>query len=512
MTTLRELAQKFGLAIEGGAPQELRTQCAPEEFLGSVTALAAEAVLADLFAVTGRGQPSLTVVFELAGDAEWLVLRTQLSGDSFPSLTPSTHVASWYEREIHEMHGLNPVGHPALARLRLHDWPVGQPPMRAALERRLDVGPGVPSPVPIVHGQGVFQLPLGPVRSGPQESGEFLFNSGGEDLVAVSQLLGFKLRVVERLAEGRTVDQALMLAERLAGVSAFSNALAFVQAVERAMAVDVGEQSRAARTLMNELERLHNHFGDIARLADATGLMVAGAQYASLKEDVLRHCAALTQHRYLRGILAVGGLQAPLPDAALHALRRQLADWLRRSERLERLLEDTAVFVDRVETTGVLTKEYAAPHNLVGPIGRSTGADRDCRRDHPYAGYDRVTFDVLVKSQGDALARLSVRLFEIRQSIRIIEQVLEAWPGSDVAASVSAPATREALGWSEGAGGETLHWVALTADGRIARWRARPPAFVNWHPYAEACASGNNLTDYPVIEASFGLSHAEFDR
>jgi Ni,Fe-hydrogenase III large subunit len=123
-----------------------------------------------------------------------------------------------------------------------------------------------------------------------------------------------------------------------------------------------------------------------------------------------------------------------------------------------------------------------------------------------------VTFDVLVKSQGDALARLSVRLFEIRQSIRIIEQVLEAWPGSDVAASVSAPATREALGWSEGAGGETLHWVALTADGRIARWRARPPAFVNWHPYAEACASGNNLTDYPVIEASFGLSHAEFDR
>jgi Ni,Fe-hydrogenase III large subunit len=317
---------------------------------------------------------------------------------------------------------------------------------------------------------------------------------------------------VERLAEGRTVDQALNLAERLAGVSAFSNALAFVQAVERASAINVGARSRAARTLMNELERLHNHFGDISRLADATGLMVAGAQYASLKEDVLRRCAELTRHRYLRGILAVGGLQAPLPAIALQTLRRRLPDWLRRSERLEKLLEETAIFIDRVETTGVLTREYAAPHNLVGPIGRSTGADRDCRRDHPYAAYDQVIFEVLVKSQGDALARLSIRLFEIRQSIRILEQLLESWPESDETAPSDSLATGEALGWSEGAGGETLHWVALTGDGRIARWRARPPAFVNWHPYAEACASGNNLTDYPVIEASFGLSHAEFDR
>jgi Ni,Fe-hydrogenase III large subunit len=512
MTTLRGLADRLGLAIDESAPHELRARCAPEEFLGAATTLAAQAVLADLFATTGSGQPSLIVVFEVTGDPEWLLLRTQLTGDSFPSLTPATHVASWYEREIHEMHGVQPVGHPALARLRLHDWPVGQPPMRAALDRRLDIGPGVPSLVPIVHGQGVFQLPLGPVRSGPQESGEFLFNSGGEDLVAVSQLLGFKLRVVERLAEGRTVDQALMLAERLAGVSTFSNALAFVQAVERASAITVGERSRAARTLMNELERLHNHFGDISRLADATGLMIAGAQYASLKEDVLRRCAELTKHRYLRGILAVGGLQAPLPDAALESLRQRLPEWLRRSARLERLLEETAIFIDRVETTGVLTPEYAAPHNLVGPTGRSTGADRDCRRDHPYAWYDQVTFEILVKSQGDALARLSIRLFEIRQSIRIMEQVLEAWPVSDVAAPSDSPATGEALGWSEGGGGETLHWVKLTGDGRVARWRARPPAFVNWHPYAEACASGNNLTDYPVIEASFGLSHAEFDR
>jgi len=118
---------------------------------------------------------------------------------------------------------------------------------------------------------------------------------------------------------------------------------------------------------------------------------------------------------------------------------------------------------------------------------------------------------VLVKSQGDALARVRIVLFEVGQSLRIVKQVLEQWPKTEPAAS---PASKggSALGWAEAPGGESLHFVQLDDAGNVVRWRARPPALVNWHPYAHACASGNNLTDYPVIEASFGISHAEFDR
>jgi Ni,Fe-hydrogenase III large subunit/Ni,Fe-hydrogenase III component G len=511
MTTLRQRVEALDLEIEARAPGELRAECSEARFAECVAATAEEAALADLFATTGEREAQLTAVFEMVGDPDWLVLHCRLSGDSFTSITPSVHAASWYEREIREMHGLEPVGHPLPARLRLHDWPERQPPMRAFIDARLGAGPGLPERVPIVQGRGVFQLPLGPVRSGPQESGEFLFNSGGEDLVAVSPLLGYKLRAVERMAEGRSVEQGLVLAERLAGVSAFANGLAFVQAVERAMGRGVDARAQAARTVMNELERLHNHFGDIARLADATGLMVAGAQYATLKEEVLRCCAELTSHRYLRGVLAVGGLAAPLPSAELGSLNREIPRWRRQSRRLQALLEDTGTFTDRLETTALLRPRYAAPHNLVGPIGRSTGANRDCRRDHPYAAYDRVAFEVPVRSDGDALARLGIRLSEVQQSLAILEQVLDAWPAAAGGGGVG-EAVGAALGWSEGAGGETLHWVELTADGRIARWRARPPAFVNWHVYSQACASGNNLTDYPVIEASFALSHAEFDR
>jgi Ni,Fe-hydrogenase III large subunit/Ni,Fe-hydrogenase III component G len=507
---LAEVAGRLGLDLRPGTEGELWARCTEDEFAELVVAMAETAFLADLFATDDDGRATLRAVLEMPGDDSWLVLSTRLSGDGFVSLTPRLHAASWYEREIRELHGLEPRGHPAPVLLRLH---------RESGER-----------VPVVRGQGVFQLPLGPVRSGPQESAEFLFNSGGEDLVMVSPLLGYKMRAVERLAEGRTPEQALVLAERLAGTSCFANALAFVQAAERALGRPADGRAALLRSLMGELERLHSHFGDLGRVAEATGLMVAGAQYAILKEEVLRACAALTGHRYLRGILAVGGLAADVPPAALEALRRRVPRWRQRASTLDDLLEGTATFVDRLDGTAFLTSRYAAQHNLVGPVGRSTGADRDSRRDHPYAGYRSVEFEVPIQRQGDALARCRVRLAEIAQSLQITERLAErclqgapphqpsppsaegARQAGEEAATGEGPGARSALGWSEAPGGQTLHFVALDDAGLIARWRARTPAFVNWHPYAQACASGNNLTDYPVIEASFGLSHAEFDR
>lgn len=512
MRTLRDLAAGLDMEPVPGAAGELHVECPEERFAARVAALAEGAALADLFATTVGERRRLSAVFETTGDSAWLVLRCELSGDSFASITPLVHCAGWYEREIREMHGLEPVGHPMPARLRLLDWPEGAPPMRVLPGAAPAGERAMPERVPVVQGRGVFQIPLGPVRGGPQESGEFLFNSGGEDLVAVSPLLGYKLRAVERLAEGRSVEAGLVLAERLAGVSAFANGLAYVQAVERALGMRVGAAQRVARSLLAELERLHNHLGDIGRLAEATGLMVAGAQYAALKEEVLRAGADLTSHRYLRGALAIGGLSSPLPAAGLQGLRRSARGWRRRADRMQALLEATGTFTDRLETTARLRPRYAAAHNLVGPVGRSSGADRDCRRDHPYAAYDEVRFEVPVRSEGDAQARLAVRLEEVRQSLGMIEQLLDAGTEVGPDSGTAGEARGAALGWCEGAGGETLHWVELDADARIVRWRARPPAFVNWHVYSEACASGNNLTDYPVIEASFALSHAEFDR
>jgi Ni,Fe-hydrogenase III large subunit/Ni,Fe-hydrogenase III component G len=507
---LRDLALGAGLEPHVGAPGELRARCPAPTFADTVSGIAAEAWLSDLFAKAEGEEVELIAVLSMAGDPGWLLVSTVLDEDRFPSLTPRLHAASWYEREVAEMYGLEPVGHPALARLRLHDWPSGIPPMRTKPGGALPPWSGS-DPASVVRGQGVFQLPLGPVRSGPQESASFLFTSGGEDLVMVVPRLGYKLRAVERLAEGQTVEVGLALAERIAGVSTVANGLAFAQAVERATGVAPPTGAGRARTLLNELERLHHHLGALSRIAEATGLSVAGAQYAILKEEVLRICGRLTGHRYGRGIVAVGGLASPLEQTALSALSTALPKWRRRSRRLRDLLEDTATFVDRLETTAVLPPDRARLHHLVGPVGRASGVDRDARRDHPYAAYAEVRLTVPCVRDGDALARVRVLLEEIEQSLAIVEQVLDGCSSREVRAD-GTPGPGSALGWTEAPAGECLHFVELDDRGRLRRWRARPPACVAWHPFAQACASGNNLTDYPVIEASFALSHAELDR
>ncbi|HLH69108.1 MAG TPA: NADH-quinone oxidoreductase subunit C [Candidatus Dormibacteraeota bacterium] len=507
---LHDLALSVGLTPHPGAPGELRAHCPAPTFADAVARMAAGAWLSDLFASAEGEGMGLTAILSMAGDPGWLLVSAPLGEDRFPSLTPRVHAASWYEREIAEMYGLEPVGHPAPARLRLHDWPSGAPPMRTTPGGAVPARPG-PDLASVVRGQGVVQLPLGPVRSGPQESAGFLLVSGGEDLVMVVPRLGYKFRAVERLAERQTVEVGLTLAERIAGVSAISNGLAFAHAVERAAGIVPPPGARRARVLLNELERLHHHLGALSRLAEATGLGVAGAQYAILKEEVLRICGRLTGHRYGRGIVAVGGLASPLNRAALATLATVLPAWRRRGRRLRDLLEDTTTFVDRLETTAVLAPEQARSYHLVGPVGRASGVDRDARRDHPYAAYAEMSVAVPLAVEGDALARARVLLDEIEQSLTIVEQALDGCDDREVRADgLLGPGS--AVGWTEAPSGECLHYVELDDRGRLRRWRARPPACVAWHPFAHACASGNNLTDYPVIEASFALSHAELDR
>ena len=512
-TPLLESARAVGLSCEKLSPDEWHARCLEDEFADKVAELAQRATLSDLTAwLADDGSVRLMAVLQIPGDRNWLVCSTDLSGKRFRSLTPRVHAASWYERELREMFGLDPTGHPSALPLRLHDWPSGLPPMDTRPGYSEPAAAAVPtSPVPIVHGQGVFQLPLGPVRSGPQESGEFLFNSGGEDLVMVSPRFGYKMRLVEHLAVGQTPDNAIILAERLAGTSGFSNALAFTQACERALGLVAGPASCHLRSLFNELERLHCHLGDLARLCDSTGMAVPTAQYAILKEEVLEACTALSGHRYLRTVLTLGGMNAVPSAQALNQLAEQAQDWLQRCTQLASLLTSTATFLDRLESTGVLSSAYANQHHLLGPVGRACTIDQDARRDHPYAAYAMLSARVAVGFGGDAMARYKVRLAEVETSCELIGQLVSSWPAEDGPDQLP-ERPGSALGWAEAPAGETLHWVVLDACGRILRWRARTPALVNWHPFAQACASGNNLTDYPVIEASFGLSHAEFDR
>ncbi len=198
----------------------------------------------------------------------------------------------------------------------LHDhWPDDWFPMRAdaSPEPRFRPDQGTFSFVP-VEGQGVYEIPVGPVHAGMIEPGHFRFSVVGETIVRMKARLWFVHRGMEKLFEGRAPAEGIALAERISGDTAVGHGLAFAMAVEGAMGLEVSEEDRLVRALLLELERLHNHVADLGAMANDVGFGVVNAHALRLRETLLRHHARLTGHRLLRGGITVGGavLRAPV--------------------------------------------------------------------------------------------------------------------------------------------------------------------------------------------------------
>lgn len=509
------------LHIEQRAGNEIAIEVAPETLPQVVQLLHHEcnAVFADLF---GLHLPEangyrLILIFALDEEEMWLSVQADLEAQplQFPSLVDALPAAGWYERELWEEMGITPTAHPFLYGLRLApDWQQGvyphrrgfqwQQPVEAEEARFIELAPAP---------EGIVDYPLGPVRSGIVESGHYMLRTAGEELVDMRLQLFYKHRGVEKRAEGLALEHMPLVAERISGTSAFAHSLALCQAIERMARIDVPPRARFLRTLLAELERLYNHLGFQTDLCQATGLVVAQAQFDILKERVLRLNAVIAGHRYLFGMNIPGGLSRDLDVQAVQAVRDLVTAMRRDLETLHRMLLASASHRDRLEGTGILTSRDARDYCAVGPIGRASGVNRDLRRDHPYAAYQEVDFEVPVLQVGDAMARTQIRLDEAMQSLHIMTQALEMLPDGDVYIPLEQlPPGKAALGWAESSHGESLHWLLAGDDGTVVRYRARPASFANWQAFSLAIPGHNILTDFPIIEQSFGLSFAGADR
>ena len=474
----------------------------------------------DLFGLHQRaaqGIFQLHLLFALDEEQTWLHLQVELDEQTpaFPSLVDELPATGWYEREVWEELGITPLEHPLLRPLRLPpDWPEGTYPHLQGFNWSQKVAAVEPhyfnlEPAP----SGIVDYPLGPVRSGIVESGHYTLRTAGEEIVDMYLQLFYKHRGVEKRAEGLPVELLPLVAERISGTSAFAHSLALCQALESLAEVEILPRTLYLRTLLAELERLYNHLGYQADLCQATGLTVAQAQFDLWKERVLRLNATLSGHRYLFGMNVPGGLSCDISEQGQQAIH-ELAVALRRDlETLSRLLLASSSHCDRLESTGILLLKDACAYGAVGPIGRASGVDRDLRRDYPYAAYADVDFDIPVFQEGDALARTRIRLEETTQSLAIIDQVLERLPGGPVRVAMQPlPPGQSTLGWAESARGECVHWILAGQDGTLERYRARPASFANWQAFSVAVPGHNILTDFPIIEQSFGLSFAGADR
>ena len=474
----------------------------------------APARLAGIVCEQQDGRFALRYPFWLGEGLPWLELATEVgTGETVPSISPRLFAADWHEREIEDLFGLTFSNHPFLGNFVLHDeiWPEQAYPMRHDFRAQdADAAPSPYQPQAMLHAEGAFLMPLGPVYGGVNEAGQFLLDTLGEDIQHCQTRLFYKYRGIEKRAEGMAAADALLLVERMNGTNAFAHALAAVQAMERTAACEVPPRAQVLRSFWAELERLRSHAATIAGLCKSTALAVPTSLAYQRVEELLRLCGAHAGHRYLFGLLSPGGLAQDLPDAAARTLATAAqAVAARLADLAEELLFDNS-FIDRLEEVGLIDAKTARRYSLVGPVGRAAGHAGDLRIDQPYAAYARCTPRPAAAEEGDNLARLRVFLAEAAESARLLPLLAAQLPTGAVQ-GVFTPRAGTALGWSEAPAGASACFVRLRADGRIARLRLMPPAFTNWHAFHLA-AEHFAYQDFPIILASFGLAMAEQDR
>jgi Ni,Fe-hydrogenase III large subunit len=426
----------------------------------------------------------------------------------YPSVGAQHPPAIRLERALHDLYGIQAVGSPdTRAWLDLGFWdmrhPLGDQSMAAA-ER-------APYPFLRAEGEGLHQIPVGPVHAGIIEPGHFRFTANGETVVRLEQRLGYVHKGIESLMAGAPLEKAARLAGRTSGDSTVAYAFAFARAVEAALDMTVPLRAVYLRALMAELERLANHFGDIGAICNDASFSLMHAQCGILREKTLRAATACFGHRLMMDRVVPGGVASDLRPDGIPELRGLLSEVWQVFPRLVDLYDNTASLQDRTATTGILRRELARQFGAGGYVGRASNRSFDARKSPGYPPYDQLDFEIAVRDEGDVNARVWVRIREVEQSLKLIEQILQRLPDGPIAAAGTPVAgnTAEGLGLVESFRGDVLVWLRIEDDS-IERCHLRDPSWFQW-PLLEAVIEGNIVADFPLCNKSFNCSYSGHD-
>ena len=434
---------------------------------------------------------------------EYRVFRERIS-TAIPSATAITPAAAWYERELHDLYGVEIEGHPNLQPLVFHeDWPQ-------------DIQPHVEHPVRgdyrflKVQGEGVCEVPVGPVHAGIIEPDHFRFSVVSDTVLHLELRHFYTHKGIEALFEGVPIPSGVMLAESVSGDNCFAHAVAYCQAVENAFGISVPPRGRAFRLIGLELERMLAHIADVGALCGDVAFVVPAAYTARLKEYLLQASARLAGTRFWRGIARPGGVTRDLAKAEAHALGDAIAAAARDFAELAQMILETPSVRNRFETTGILKRDLAHALGVVGPAARASGLRLDVRRDHPYGRYRTLAVEVPHHNSGDVLARARIRIEETAISARLIAEAIDELPAGAISAPVPWQGDAQGLSAVESPRGELLYFVRVL-NGRISRCHIKSPSFQNW-PALPLAMPGNIIADFPLINKSFNLSYSGCDR
>ena len=346
-------------------------------------------------------------------------------------------------------------------------------------------------------------VPIGPYHALQEEPEFFKLHVDGETVVGLDIDLGYNHRGIEKLSESKTFEQTVYLVERICGICSTSHPIACVQAVEDAGDIEVPERALYIRSLIGELERLHSHMLWVGLAGHFLGFNTVWMWAWRYREDVLNVFELITGNRNHYAMMKPGGVRRDIRDEDIPTIM-SMVDKLKGAIDLFRgAVTDDPILHARLKGVGVLTREQVIDYCALGPTARASGVEIDVRKDHPHAAYGLVDWDVITTGNGDVFDKAVVRVLEMYESIKIVEQCLDRLKTvrGPIDSNPKEIKPGDGIGHYEAPRGEVFHYVRSDGGNRPARHKVRAPSYMNV-PTDRVAVLGETVADATIILAA----------
>lgn len=484
---------------ENSFRQKILQECSQDARLVNLFACPEDSGNIKIFSVLGKDQEGALSVFST---------RFPLDKASFQSLTPKLAQAHMFEREIAEQFAIIPIGHPWLKPVRYHQNYRDVPDVWPEISSK-----SIPGVYPFyrVGGEEAHEVAVGPVHAGIIEPGHFRFQCHGEEILNLEIQLGYQHRGIEKMMEQAPPERAVLLAESIAGDTVMGHTLAYCNIIESLSDCEISPRAEAIRAIALELERLSNHAGDLGGLSADIGFLPPAAYFGRLRGEFLNLLMELSGNRYGRSLCRPGGVLFDLDREMIADFHQRLLIARKDLQEISNLFFTKSSVLSRLEGTGGVSNLAAKELGLTGPTARASGRGLDVRTDYAFGRYRFHHIPVSTVSSGDVYARALIRQIESQRSIEFILDILNQIPQGDLRVKAAAlKPNHMALAMVEGWRGEIVHLAMTDSNSRILRYKIKDPSFNNWSGLSTA-VRGGQISDFPLINKSFGLSYAGHD-
>ena len=506
--------------------------------------------LMDITAVDYPGKAKrFEVVYELFNSTSFERLRVKVqlaTGEEVPTLTKLWRGADWFEREVYDMFGIKFKGHLNMRRILTHHQFEGHPlrkdyeadrqqPCTEAMPVHFDNDPNyVPS-----NEDGLVPLNIGPSHPATHGTLRVMAELKGEYINRANVELGYLHRCFEKMAETHAYNQVIPYTDRLNYCSAPMNNVGYCKAVEKLLGVDIPDKAQAMRVLLCELSRFIDHVVCIGANAVDLGALTGFFHLFKMREQVYSLFEKLCGARLTVSMTRIGGMAQDTPDGWLDLVLETCKDLKQGVANIERLLSNNKIWLQRTVGVGAISAEDAIEWGFTGPCLRAAGVPLDLRKAEPYYMYDQLDFDIPIGSTGDVYERYLVRIEEMKQSVKIVEQICKNMPEGDFTIrdkNIVLPEKKDVYGnieglmnhfmlvinglrppagevydYTEAANGELGFYCVSDGSGAPYRLKVRPPCFAIYQSFPEAI-TGGLVADVIAILGSMNLIAGELDR